>query len=71
MREYKIMASSMIATYTAGRFIADSPAKAIQQAQEDYARSPLGRTMRDVGGFRFYIVDRFPHEDEDHDSQTQ
>lgn len=65
MKEYKIMASNFSATYSAGRYCAETPQQAIEQARQDYARSPLGRTMRDVNGFRFYVVDKFPHEDQD------
>lgn len=65
MREYKVRASNMSATYNAGRFIAESPAEACEMARASYANSSLGRTMRDVGAFRFFVVDRFPHEEGD------
>lgn len=67
MKEYKVMASSMRATYNAGRFKAESREEAIEMAREDYRRSPLGRDLKDVGAFRFYTVDKFPYEDEDED----
>jgi len=63
MREYKVMASSMTATYSAGRFFASSPREACQKAHDHYRDSQLGRMLKDVGAFRFYVVDRFPHED--------
>jgi 1,2-phenylacetyl-CoA epoxidase PaaB subunit len=63
-REYKVRASSMTATYNAGRFVASSAAEACQMARDDYARSSLGRSMNDVRAFRFYTVDKFPHEEE-------
>jgi len=62
-KEYKVMASSFRGTYTAGRFVAASAADAIEAARANYRNSDLGRTMKDVGAFRFYTVDKFPHED--------
>lgn len=56
MREYLVKASNFNATYTAGRFVADSPQDAIDQARDSYRRSPLGRSLNDVGGFRFYVA---------------
>lgn len=65
-KEFKVMASSFIGTYTAGRFVAESAEDAIDQARQKYRDSQLGRTMQDVGAFRFYTVSEFPHEREDH-----
>ena len=65
MREYKVMCSSMTATYSAGRFIAPTPEAACEMAREAYAKSVLGRSLRDVGAFRFYTVSQFPYERED------
>lgn len=62
MREYKVMASSLSATYSAGKWCADSPEEACEMARENYANSGLGRACRDVGAFHFYTVSRFPHE---------
>lgn len=53
-KPYRVKASSMTATYTAGVFVADSAEDACEQARENYRRSDLGRTLRDVGAFRFY-----------------
>lgn len=55
MRQYLVKASNLHATYTAGRFVADSPQDAIEQARDEYRRSPLGRSLNDIGGFRFWI----------------
>lgn len=57
MRQFKVMASSMIATYSAGIFTAKSKADAIEMAREEYRTSALGRQLKDVGSFRFYTVD--------------
>lgn len=62
-REYKVRASSMTASYNAGRFIANSPGEACEMARAEYARSSLGRGLKDAGAFRFYTVDKFPHEE--------
>lgn len=55
MREFIIGASSLHATYSAGRFVAASRQDAIRQAREAYARSSLGRQLGDVNAFRFYV----------------
>lgn len=62
MREYKVRASSFSASYNAGRFIAESPEAACELAKQEYMRSALGRQLKDVGAFRFYVVMKFPHE---------
>ena len=64
-REYKVMCSSMTATYSAGRFVASSSQEACQMAREEYAKSDLGMALKDVGAFRFYTVDKFPYEREE------
>ena len=64
MREYKVMASNSHATYTAGRHCAASAADACDMAREAYRNSMGGRELKDVAAFRFYVVDRFPHETE-------
>jgi hypothetical protein len=51
-----VKASSMSATYTAGIYHTDSDAEAIEQARNAYRDSALGRTLRDAGGFRFYVA---------------
>jgi len=61
-REFKVRASSLTATYNAGRFCAGSAEAACELAKQDYANSALGRQLKDVGAFRFYTVDKFPHE---------
>lgn len=53
-----VKASSMSATYSAGVFCTESDAEAIEQAREEYMNSALGRQMRDVGAFRFYVAGR-------------
>lgn len=57
MRQFKVMASSMRATYNAGLFTGKSKADAIEMAKEKYRTSALGRQLKDVGSFRFYTVD--------------
>lgn len=54
----KVRAANMSATYTAGVFCTETDADAIRQAREQYATSPLGRQLRDVGAFRFFITGR-------------
>jgi hypothetical protein len=56
-QEYKVMASSMRATYTAGRWIADSPQEACDMARRHYKK-----LWSDIGSFRFYTVSSFPYE---------
>lgn len=56
MREYLVKCSNMHATYTAGRYVADSPADAKEMARDEYRKSPLGRQLRDVGAFTFWIA---------------
>ena len=58
MKEFKVMASNMYATYRAGAFIASSPSEAIEMAKENYRRS--AGYMNDVGAFRFYVVSEWP-----------
>lgn len=53
-----VRASSLSATYTAGIFCTETDTEAIEQAKEEYATSSLGRQMRDVGAFRFYVAGR-------------
>lgn len=53
-----VKASNMSATYTAGVFCTESDADAIQAARDSYATSPLGRQLKDLGAFRFYIAGR-------------
>ena len=60
-KEYKVMAANSRATYTAGRYCGESAADACDMAREAYRRT-LGRELKDVGSFRFYVVDHFPHE---------
>ena len=62
MKEYKIMASSMTGTYTAGRHIADSPMGACEMARIAYRDSSLGQCLKDSGAYHFYVVQKFPHE---------
>jgi len=65
MKEYKVMCSNMSATYSAGRFVASSPEEACEMARDAYRNSSVGRTMKDVGAFRFYTVSQFPYEREE------
>jgi hypothetical protein len=48
MPKYKIQASSLTATYSAGTFTADSSNEACEMAKKDYMNSPLGRALKDV-----------------------
>ena len=57
MKVYSVSASSLSGTYTAGRFVAESKADAIDKARERYRRSNLGYHMNDIAAFRFYITD--------------
>jgi hypothetical protein len=57
MKLYTVGASSMTASYSAGRFIAESRDEAIAKARERYRGSSLGQQLNDVGAFRFYITD--------------
>lgn len=54
-RVYHVMASNLTATYSAGRFEAESGHEARELARKDYARSNLGRTLKDAGAFRFWV----------------
>lgn len=65
MKEYKVMASNMFATYKAGRYTADSAEDACTMAFLAYAVSVLGRELEDADAFRFYTVDKWPDEEED------
>jgi hypothetical protein len=56
MKTYRIGASNLWGTYTVGKYQAESAAEAILQAQRDYANSSLGRELKDVGAFRFYVL---------------
>jgi hypothetical protein len=55
MREYLIKASNMSATYTAGRYCANSPQEACAMAREDYRNSAMGRQFKDTAAFRFWV----------------
>lgn len=48
----------MSATYNAGVFCTDSDQEAIEQAREKYSTSSLGRQLKDIGAFRFYVAGR-------------
>lgn len=50
------MASNFYATYTAGTYVAQSPAEAVEMAKDDYRNSSSGRALKDVGAFRFYVA---------------
>jgi hypothetical protein len=60
-----VKASNFSATYTAGRFVAGSPEEAIEQAREEYRNSPIGRSLKDAGSFRFYVADEPPQRGSD------
>jgi len=60
MREYKVMCSNFHGTYRAGSFVASSKAEAIEKAKDNYRRSDMGRVMKDVGSFRFWVVPDWP-----------
>ena len=64
MKEYRVMCSSMSATYSAGRYVANTAEEACQMAREEYQNSSLGKQLKDVGAFRFYTVSKFPYEDD-------
>lgn len=55
-RERLVKASSLSATYSAGRFESDSDTDAIEQAKDTYNNSALGRQLKDIGAFRFWIA---------------
>ena len=48
----------MSATYNAGVFCTETDAEAIEQARESYRACQMGRTMKDVGAFHFYVAGR-------------
>ena len=56
MREYLVKASNMRATYAVGRFTANSPEEAKSAAIDSYRNSSLGRSLKDVGAFKFWIA---------------
>ena len=53
-----VKASSFSATYTAGIYCTESDAEAVEQARDAYRDSHMGRTMKDVGAFHFYVAGR-------------
>jgi hypothetical protein len=53
---WRVKASNLHATYTAGVYVTDTAQEACEQARDDYRDSPLGRACKDVGAFRFYAV---------------
>jgi hypothetical protein len=53
-----VKASSLSATYAAGIYVTASDAEAVELARDAYRDSQLGRTMKDVGAFRFYVAGR-------------
>ena len=57
MKLYKVAASSMTGTYSAGTFAAESKAEAIEKARKNYRNSGIGRSLNDVGAFRFYVTE--------------
>lgn len=65
MEEFWVQASSLSATHNAGKYFADSPQEACDMARRDYADSPAGRNMGDVGAYWFYTVEKFDIEQED------
>ena len=60
MKEYKVMAANLHATYRAGAFVAETANQACQMAREDYRISPGGRELEDADSFRFYTVSDWP-----------
>lgn len=56
-RIWKVTAANLYAAYSAGVFAAASAAEACEKARENYRRSSLGSTLKDVGGFRFSAVE--------------
>jgi hypothetical protein len=52
---YKIGASNFHGTYDAGSFVAESKEEAIDKARNSYRNSSTGRSLNDVGAFRFYV----------------
>lgn len=54
----RVKASNFHGTYNAGVYDTATDAEAIDQARQDYGRSGLGRTLKDVGAFRFFVSDR-------------
>ena len=51
MKVWRVTASSMFATYSAGVYTADTREDAIEQARDHYRQSRAGRAMNDVGAF--------------------
>ena len=63
LKTYKVKASNFSASYNAGTFQDESPEEACEMAREAYRNSTLGRAMKDVNAFRFYVVSKFDFED--------
>jgi len=56
MTLYTVKANSFSGVYTAGKYVANSPEEAKQKAAEDYRNSSLGRQLKDVNAFHFFIT---------------
>lgn len=56
MKQYNVKASNFHGTYSAGRFCAENAEEAKQMARDEYRNSGLGRALKDVGAFRFWIA---------------
>jgi hypothetical protein len=53
---WRVKASNLYATYTAGVYVTDTAEEACEMARNDYRDSPLGRACKDVRAFRFYAT---------------
>jgi hypothetical protein len=57
-RRRKVMAANFHGTYNAGTYETESDTEAIELARERYRSSSLGRGLKDVGAFRFWVAER-------------
>jgi len=56
MKNYLVKCSNFYATYSAGKYQAESEQEAIEKARREYADSSLGRMLKDVGAFSFWVA---------------
>jgi len=57
MREFRVRAANFYATYNAGKYMAENAVDAIEQAKQEMRKFNMN-----PGEYKFFIVDKFPHE---------
>lgn len=55
-RIWLVRAANMSATYKAGLYCAATAQEACEMAREDYRKSDMNRSLKDLGSFRFWAV---------------